>query len=447
MNAHRLPSSATLLLAGALLASIPACSDVLTEPVTDEGAASAAASLVSFRTPPFVGCSAPAPQPSGALYQICFPALWNGDAVYWAHGYVAPHEPLAVPDDAIGGAPVASIVTGLGYAYAATSYRRNGLAADVAVQDLEQLAGLVDQLASPRFHLLVGASEGGLSTALALENASTSFDGGLAACGPVGSFRGQINWFGDFRAVFDALFPGLLPGDATTVPQSVRDAWETTYVPTILAALAANPSRTAELLRVTRVPTDAADPSTVGQAVLGLLFYNVFGADDAVARLGGSPYDNRLRWYHGSSNDFLLNLRIRRYRASSTALAALRPFETSGRLRRPTQALHTTGDPIVPFWQQPLYQGKVLLAGSGLRLIALPANRWGHCAFTVQETLTSFALLVLRVTGRNLIASADALPAGTDPGDLVAAARAAGAEPVLVPAATWREWSRQPDAR
>jgi hypothetical protein len=426
-----------------MLLALLACSDLPTEVTSAGSDVASPAALVTFRTPPFVGCSPPAVQPGGALYQVCFPAAWNGDAVIWAHGYVGVHEPLAVPDDAIGGTPVAAIVTSLGYAYATTSYRRNGLAADVAVQDLEELAGILDALASPRYTLLVGASEGGLSTALALEKPATAFDGGLAACGPVGSFRGQINWFGDFRAVFDVLFPGVLPGNATTVPQFVRDQWESTWTPAILAALAANPARTKELLSVTNVPTDAADPTTVAQSVIGILWYNVFGADDAVARLGGSPFDNRLRWYRGSSNDFLLNLRVRRYAASPAALAALGAFETSGRLRRPTQALHTTGDPIIPYWQQPLYQGKVLLAGSGLRLIALPAKRWGHCSFTVEEALVSFALLVLRVTGGNLIASADALPADVAPDRFVARARAAGADPVLVPDATWSAWSRR----
>lgn len=42
------------------------------------------------------------------------------------------------------------------------------------------------------------------------------------------------------------------------------------------------------------------------------------------------------------------------------ALAALKKFETSGRLRRPAESLHTTGDPIIPFWQRTLYRAKVL---------------------------------------------------------------------------------------
>lgn len=43
--------------------------------------------------------------------------------VMWAHGYVAPQEELAIPDDMIGDRSIAEIVTSLRFAYATTSYR------------------------------------------------------------------------------------------------------------------------------------------------------------------------------------------------------------------------------------------------------------------------------------------------------------------------------------
>src|ERR671920_1454428 len=56
----------------------------------------------------------------GALYRICFPATWNGRLVLYAHGYVAPDEELAIPEEVVGGQSVSSLVTSLGYAYATT---------------------------------------------------------------------------------------------------------------------------------------------------------------------------------------------------------------------------------------------------------------------------------------------------------------------------------------
>src|SRR5919112_810542 len=70
---------------------------------------------------------------TGALYRVCFPVEWNGDLVLFAHGYVAPQQELAIPEEMAGGQPASSVVTGMGYAYATTSYRANGLVAPDAV--------------------------------------------------------------------------------------------------------------------------------------------------------------------------------------------------------------------------------------------------------------------------------------------------------------------------
>jgi hypothetical protein len=65
--------------------------------------------------------------------------------------------------------------------------------------------------------------------------------------------------------------------------------------------------------------------------------------------------------------------------------------------------LHTLADPVVPYWHEPLYSWKVLLSGSLLRHISIPVPRYGHCNFTPQELLGTFALLYWKVTGRNIL--------------------------------------------
>ena len=86
----------------------------------------------------FVGCRT-GTLTSGALWQICLPAGWNGGLIVWAHGYVSPYQPLAIPTDAVGGTPISALVLGLGYGYATTSYRSNGLAAVDGSYDVESL--------------------------------------------------------------------------------------------------------------------------------------------------------------------------------------------------------------------------------------------------------------------------------------------------------------------
>ena len=68
--------------------------------------------------------------PHQARWKICVPPAWNGDLIIFAHGYV-PNLPgigLDFFDTLPDGTPVSTLVQGLGFAYATTSYRQNGLA-------------------------------------------------------------------------------------------------------------------------------------------------------------------------------------------------------------------------------------------------------------------------------------------------------------------------------
>jgi hypothetical protein len=178
------------------------------------------------------------------------------------------------------------------------------------------------------------------------------------------------------------------------------------------------------------IAVDPEDASSAVESVVDALWYNVFATNDARAKLSGNPYDNRLRWYAGSSNDFALNRTVRRFRADAAALEALRAFETTGPLRRPAQMIHTRFDPVIPYWQAQLYQVQALF-GSGLRLITVPSNNYGHCAFELEEVLAAFALLVLRVTGANLIASASVFPDEPSIARFQSLARTGGAAPTI----------------
>jgi pimeloyl-ACP methyl ester carboxylesterase len=331
----------------------------------------------------------------GALYRICFPAEWNGDLVLYAHGYVAPQQELAVPENMVGGRPASSLVTGLGYAYATTSYRANGLVAPDAVADLLELVDTVESRyrPDPARTVVVGFSEGGLVAALAAERHPDRIDGALSGCGPIGDFQAQLDYIADFRVVFDYLFPGLIPGDAFDIPESVQERWDQVYVPAIVLALAARPDAAADLLRVTGAPAGGDDLRSVAETTIGLLWYNVFGTDDAQARLGGQPYDNTARVYTGSADDSALNAGVDRFAADPAAVAAIGRFSTDGNLTVPLVNLHTTGDPIVPFSQASRYAAKVDRANQSSRFTQIDVERHGHCTFEAGELLNAFAAL------------------------------------------------------
>ena len=348
-------------------------------------------------------------QTDGAAYVLYMPEMscWNGNMVVFAHGYVAPSPVLQVPMDqlSIGGISLPATFNQLGYGFAASSYSKNGLAIVEGVHDTMDLVQNVIPVqlqVKPSRVYLIGASEGGLVSVLSAEQLPHVYNAAGAACGPIGSFQGQLNYFGDFRVVFDYFFPKVIPGSPVSIPTEVQTDWLTVYVPKIELALAANPGAVAQLIKVTGASV-TSDPTTVGETVVGLLWYNVFATNDAVATLGGQPYDNHHKIYLGSSHDLLLNLKVERFTASPIAKAAVAAhYETSGKLNMPTVTIHTTGDPIIPYWQEPLYTLKTLAAGAFFERTPLPVAAYGHCAFTAGDVLTAFDIMVLRATGLHL---------------------------------------------
>lgn len=351
-------------------------------------------------------------QSDGAQYMVWMPPAncWNGDMVIFAHGYVAPGQPIAVPLDqlAVGGVSLPATFNQLGYGFAASSYSKNGLAIVQGFSDTQDLAqNVLKSLAIyPHRTYLIGASEGGLVTILSAEQLGYVYNAAGAACGPIGSFQSQVDYFGDFRVLFDYFFPGVLPGTAISIPSYLISDWTSstsTYIPKVTNALAANPAAAAQLISVMHAAV-TSDPATVAETVLDALWYNVVATGDAQTTLHGQPYDNHNRIYIGSANDLLLNLKVKRYTADAKALAAIAAsYETSGKLNMNTVTLHTTLDPVVPYWQEPLYTLKTLGAGTLLERINLPVTAYGHCAFTAPDLLVAFGLMVLRDTGTNLV--------------------------------------------
>jgi len=414
------------------------CSDPLTEPVAQAPEAKLSLSKVQvsnpyFEYPNFISV------PSSNWPQD----PWTGDLVVYAHGYYAFNEVWHPLNDKVDDTPIAGIVNKLGFAYASTAYSTTGLAVEGGVKDLTDLVDLFVNLNSPasgprvlpRHIYLVGPSEGGLITTLALEKTNGIFNGGLAMCGPIGDFRKQMDYFGDFHVVFNYFFPstglGFSLGSPSLVPEEAIAQWNNNYKGKVETAAAASPWLTGQLLSVTKAPYDLLNPSTSRvTTVVDILWYNVFATNDANTKLSGCPYGNRGRWYWGSLNDFKLNVGVERFTSSQTALNRINKFyQTSGRLNSQLVTLHTLGDPIIPYWHATLYGHKVFSTGSGWRYAHIPILRYGHCKFNVAEVLVGFAVLVLKVTGQDLVASEKAFPSMESQLEFLRLSRQHGANP------------------
>ncbi|MGB9632438.1 MAG: alpha/beta fold hydrolase, partial [Chloroflexaceae bacterium] len=305
---------------------------------------------------------------TGAQYKICVPQSgWNGDLVLWAHGYVLRGDPLTFQDELPGNPPVAlpTLVQGLGYAFATTTYAENGLVVPQAQQDLLKLLEVFKQQYQGQGRVYItGASMGGLIATLLAEQHPDKFAGALAACGIVGDFRRHVNYWGDFRVVFDYFFPSTLAPSQELTPTS--QAWNDVYGPAVAGAVLANPSGARKLIAVTKAPVDLQAENPPLKTIQSVMFYSALSAADAEQRLGGNPFDNLTRWYWGSNNDLLLNLRVARFRARPAALATIRTnYETSGKPRIPIVMPHTIQDEVVRFDQSLLYWLKARPEGAG----------------------------------------------------------------------------------
>lgn len=334
--------------------------------------------------------------PSGARGLYCVPEQgWNGDLVVFAHGYAAVTAPLDYQNLTIGSLYLPEVVQQLGFAFATTTYRQNGLAILEGVEDVRQLVQSFPLATGRRAQrvILAGASQGGIVTTLALERYPALFSGGLALCGPIGNFGLQTGAIGNFRVLFDYFFPGVLPGNAVFVPPSMLDTWNTVHRPAVLAAVRADPARWLEWLAVARVAYDPADQDTWENTTTELLWYHTFTTADGQAKLGGNPFDNRWTVYRGSSNDGALNAGVQRFAADAVAKRNSRRYNTSGILQRPLVVLHTTGDEIVPFAHAPVYAWKNRATGS-VPVTVYPVVRYGHCNFTAGELIGGLVALL-----------------------------------------------------
>lgn len=339
--------------------------------------------------------------PGGALSLICVPAAgWNGELVLFAHGYVAPGERLRFPQLVLPGraGSLPEVVQRAGYAFATTSYRRNGLAVLEGIEDLRELrVAFATTVGPPTKVLATGVSEGGLVVTLLAERHPDEINGALATCAPLGGLRRQVDYIGDVRVLFDVFFPRVLPGHPTRVPARVRRQWERVYRPRIVTAVRKRREAARRLVRTAGAAVDPRDPRSLAETVVSALWYSVHAGGDLARRLGGNPYDNTGRRYSGSGDDRRLNRRVRRLRSSPRALANLAAYEPTGALRVPVITMHTTLDEVVPAAHQAVYASRVAQAGAGDLLTTRSIRRYGHCEFRADEILQGFSALAARV--------------------------------------------------
>lgn len=337
----------------------------------------------------------------GSLYGIYKPVNWNGEAVYYAHGFVDAALPVQLPTTQDGAEAIRDALGAMGYAVAMSSYSSNGYAFSDGLRRTHQLRGLLrSKVGVPTYEYLAGHSLGAQISLGLAEKYGNQYDGALLMCGVLGGSRLHFEWLGDIRVLFDYFYPGVLPGDVTQVPPGTDLSQ---IIGPAQAAIFNNPNGALAIAQITQTPLAGNNANEVITSLISALAWHARGINDVTARAQGHPaYDNMDRVY---TSPFLspqllqlINAQVGRFASPRDAQQWLdRNFEPTGKVSFPVLTLHTTRDQAVPFFHETRFGVLTAQAGSSGWVVQRAIDRYGHCNFTPQEVLTAFSELFIWV--------------------------------------------------
>lgn len=339
---------------------------------------------------------------NGAQYAMFLPNAWNGRLVLWAHGFVDPTAPIALPD--VLPTDVAPWLVELreqllaaGYAVAYSSYAENGWAVkDGAARTHELRTLFMNRFGVPTHVYVGGRSLGALITVLLAETYPGQYQGALALCGPLGGGRLETDYIANVRVLFDFFYPGVIPGDALHVPP-MEFTPDSQIVKDIVAAIVAEPQKAVALAAVDQIELPYRTLSELVFSIVRPIGYNIRGTNDILARTGGqSPFGNLTTWYTGLGlYDATVNAGVDRFTAKDAGIRYLNDYyRPRGTLTAPLLTLHTTMDPDVPFFHEAALSKIVTAARTSKWLAQQSVQRYGHCNVTPAETLLTLGRLV-----------------------------------------------------
>jgi pimeloyl-ACP methyl ester carboxylesterase len=328
----------------------------------------------------------------GALWTIDKPSNWNGDLVVYLHGYSNPADPVGLPNNA-------EIRAGLlerGFAVAASSYSENGYAVREAVNQSQQLGQIfTSRVALPGRTYLFGQSLGGLVGMILTDRFASQYDGSLLVCGVVGGSDEEVQYIGDIRVLFDAVYGDhVLEGDLEHTPPITNVNAQ--VIGPALAAINANPQGVGIIQALARRPLPGNSGQEIVTSLLTALAFAMQGGTDLFERAHGHTFFDNADWQYSSPLVPApivagVNAAVARYDATADAQAFLDKYsEPAENVGIPVLAMHTTRDPLVPVWHEDLFAQST----AGPNLLQRRTERYGHCTFSTPELMANFDDLV-----------------------------------------------------
>lgn len=367
---------------------------------------------------------------AGAAWIAQIPENWNGDLVIYAHGYRGEGSALTVDAP-----PAYEYLTDAGYAWAASSYRRNSYDPGIGVIDTKNLTRHMQSMLRQQGELdktyITGFSMGGHVTAAAIETYPNMYDGAMPACGVMGDVE-LFDYFLDYN-VGAAALAGLAPD--YDYPDN---DWGTNTVPSIKSGLSTAPDGAwaggfPQIFGAPSPLTDAGEAfkdfvevGSGGDRVTfdvawnfwhglasptGDFFFDLGEGEGNIANRPGTVSQNSdmsyLDEYGFDIDDQVVRIEAaKRVRNSQGAKPA--PI-VNGTPTIPVLSIHTTGDLFVPIEMQQIYASEVIANGRGDLLVQRAIRDVGHCTFTGEELVESYEALFawvetgVRPSGEDLI--------------------------------------------
>jgi pimeloyl-ACP methyl ester carboxylesterase len=342
----------------------------------------------------------------GTSYRIYMPANWNRKLVVYAQGLIPPFFRPGLPGE---GDDFAQVFGLQGFAVAMSSYKETGLSIKDGAQRTHQLSGLfASRFGPPQRTYLVGRSMGGFIVTSLAEKYPGQYDGVMPVCGAVGGVSSVFAYFLNERILFDYLYPGVLPGTATSVPMpsdpdaafaAIDDIYGRALSALFSDARLLPGATQIALVDQTLMPLPGGAPffGPVDQnqftsfLVTPLINHAVLVNDIVLHTQGHMPIGNDGVTYTSSAPSMAgavqaINAGVVRVAADRDALNwVANNGETSGQLSIPMLTLHTRYDTQIPLFTEGSYRSKVAAAGRSDLLVQRTTEGFDHCNFSGEE--------------------------------------------------------------
>jgi pimeloyl-ACP methyl ester carboxylesterase len=339
---------------------------------------------------------------TGAYLLAAMPKSWNGNLIVFAHG-----GPSVVPpaeDDSKDDLAKYSVGVKMGFAWIASTYRKEGYGVQMAADDTEDARKFfVDRIGKPKRTVMHGASYGGLVGSKLIEKYGANYDGAFFNSGAVSGSIGNYEFRADLRAVYqyycknlpaasDGQYPlwaGLPAESKMTVKQVAERIDSCTGV--AKPATARTEEQKKNLVNILGVMR-FTEPLLVRHMQAGTFVFR--DINERITK-GKNPFSNTNVRYWGSSDDAALNRDVTRFEADPAARAALiADGQPTGAITIPVVSIHSMNDPQAAVEAQYEYREAVKSKGKGDLLVQAYTDEAAHTGQSAPELAASIDALM-----------------------------------------------------